>query len=335
MPSDLGANRPYLIRFRRRIEGSPARNADIGNVAWTQEPAIRAVGTDGIDGIDGTDGIDGDPGDDGVGHEYIFTVKANATAITGNANLPLQSQNYDVDALRSGTGLVRGSQAYFDGTPPGLNAVSPYLIRFRRRIEGSPARNADIGNVAWTQEPAIRAYGQKGDTGDTGGVWLRLTRDPVAGDGNNGDWAINTTSYDIFQKQSGAWQSRGNIRGAPGASGMGANEVVIWRLTDVRLDTAPTVTFPATVNWNLDTGSATNNISPWLDDEPVDYNPYEKAKWRGVGTVPADETSSTPTLQRSDFVLDPPTPTDIFNSTNTLYRRGPKPPELPDEDGAN
>ena len=116
VPTSIAANVrtvEFTVSYLERGESPAITGACF--VGFSRAP--RGIdGTDGIDGIDGIDGTDGDPGDDGIGHEYIFTSKANATAITGNANLPLQSQNYDIDALRSATGLVRGNQAYYDGT---------------------------------------------------------------------------------------------------------------------------------------------------------------------------------------------------------------------------
>lgn len=43
---------------------------------------------------------------------------------------------------------------------------------------------------------------------------------PSSGDGKNGDLYVNTTSYDLYQKASGAWSIIANIRGP--ASGLGA-----------------------------------------------------------------------------------------------------------------
>ena len=118
-PADLDETKPYLIRFRRPVSGAPSANANIGTVAWTQEPAYMAVGLSGEDGTDGTDGTDGVSG---LGVEYIFTAKANGDAITGTANLPLASWNYDDANLP----ITRGSQVYYDGTPADLDENKPY-----------------------------------------------------------------------------------------------------------------------------------------------------------------------------------------------------------------
>lgn len=168
-----------------------------------------------------------------------------------------------------------------------------------------------------------------------GAEWLNLSRDPLAADGDNGDWAINENSYDIFQKVAGSWQRRGNIRGAPGTPGANAADgaVSIWLLTEARR-TAPVVTLPASVVWNTQTQRAANDIAPWVDQEPVDYDPYQQVKWRAVAPQSAG-TRGTNRLTFDDEDFAPPYVADIFSSTNVLYRRGAKPAELPDEDGAD
>ncbi|MCY3564945.1 MAG: tail fiber domain-containing protein [Gammaproteobacteria bacterium] len=128
---------------------------------WTSgEWYVKAAGAwsvkEDLTGLAGLGGVDG------RGVEYIFASSGDGAAITGAANLPLASQNYDVDALRSAGGLVRGTRKYYDGTPPDLGADRPYMIRFRRAVPGQPAQNDDIGDAPWTQEPSILVYGQDG-----------------------------------------------------------------------------------------------------------------------------------------------------------------------------
>ena len=128
---------------------------------WTSgEWYVKAAGAwsvkEDLTGLAGLGGVDG------RGVEYIFASSGDGAAITGAANLPLASQNYDVDALRSAGGLVRGTRKYYDGTPPDLDADRPYMIRFRRAVPGQPAQNDDIGDAPWTQEPSILVYGQDG-----------------------------------------------------------------------------------------------------------------------------------------------------------------------------
>lgn len=63
--------------------------------------------------------------------------------------------------------------------------------------------------------------GGAGTPGADGATWLNGAIDPAANIGSNNDYYINTASYDIFQKQSGAWVKIGNLKGAAGATGPG------------------------------------------------------------------------------------------------------------------
>ena len=143
-----------MIRFRRVIKGAPNRNDDIGEVEWIQENAILTRGQEGQDG------------EEGVGVEYIFTSKDNAAPITGARQLPRSNWAYDRSELVSG--IRRGNQTYFDGTPTDLSEERPYMIRFQRAVPGAPERDEDIGSIDWIQEPAVKVVGEQGRAGFDG-----------------------------------------------------------------------------------------------------------------------------------------------------------------------
>ena len=63
------------------------------------------------------------------------------------------------------------------------------------------------------------AKGATGAAGADGATWLTGTVVPTSAQGENGDWYLNTANYDIYQKASGAWSKKGNIKGATGAKG--------------------------------------------------------------------------------------------------------------------
>lgn len=52
-PTDIGDTRPFRIRFRRSVPGSPVRNADVGTRAWVQDNAVRVQGERGQPGVAG------------------------------------------------------------------------------------------------------------------------------------------------------------------------------------------------------------------------------------------------------------------------------------------
>lgn len=77
--------------------------------------------------------------------------------------------------------------------------------------KGDPGAKGDTG-----------ATGAKGDTGAAGAdgaTWLTGTAAPTSAQGKNGDWYLNTANCDVYQKASGAWSKKGNIKGATGAKG--------------------------------------------------------------------------------------------------------------------
>ena len=46
------------------------------------------------------------------------------------------------------------------------------------------------------------------------------TATPTPAQGKDGDWYLNTANCDIYQKASGAWSKKGNIKGAQGIQGI-------------------------------------------------------------------------------------------------------------------
>ena len=66
--------------------------------------------------------------------------------------------------------------------------------------------------------------GEQGETGPTGpqgedgATWLSGSAAPVS-QGKDGDFYLDTATYDVYQKTSGAWSKTGNIKGATGADG--------------------------------------------------------------------------------------------------------------------
>ena len=170
-PDDLNEDKPWLhTAVRTYIGPEPEANLFLERVPydtpredveddqfaakdWTLTQPYRAVG------------VKGEDGEEGLGEEIIFTSSDTADPITGAANLPLATQNYDVPALSTDAGLVRGDQAYYDGFPADLSDERPYIIRFHRVVKGAPKPNTDIGNVPWTQDAAYHAVGFDGEEG--------------------------------------------------------------------------------------------------------------------------------------------------------------------------
>ena len=90
-------------------------------------------------------------GDDPVaGYEYCYTLKRRGDAITGTADLPDPTWNFDSFPP---SGILRGYYTYEDSEPE-TNSFFTWVVRFRRPIPAGTKAGADIGSVAWEQETA-------------------------------------------------------------------------------------------------------------------------------------------------------------------------------------
>lgn len=75
------------------------------------------------------------------------------------------------------------------------------------------------------------AKGEKGDKGDTGEAgkagtqWTVGEGDPAATSGADGDFYLNKTTFDVYNKANGTWTKIGSIKGADGAAGATGNGI--------------------------------------------------------------------------------------------------------------
>lgn len=60
--------------------------------------------------------------------------------------------------------------------------------------------------------------GPAGAKGTDGATWLFGTTAPST-QGKDGDFYLNTATFDVYKKASGSWSKTGNIKGATGATG--------------------------------------------------------------------------------------------------------------------
>lgn len=84
-------------------------------------------------------------------------------------------------------------------------------------------REEDLGSVVGPQGPQgiqgeVGPTGAKGDQGKDGATWITGTSAPST-QGVNGDFYLNTSNWDVYQKLSGTWTKKGNILGATGVKG--------------------------------------------------------------------------------------------------------------------
>ena len=123
------------------------------------------------------------------------------------------------------------------------------------------------GATAWEKTGNIKGQdgtsAGKGDKGDAGATWLSGEDAPAADKGKQGDFYIDSKTFDVYLKGESGWAWFGNIKGAagkpgdPGAAGVGIAEIeinkgnlVIW-LTDEEADPI-TIALPAEVTHTHD-----------------------------------------------------------------------------------
>lgn len=119
-------------------------------------------------------------------------------------------------------------------------------------LKGADGAKGDKGDKGDTG--AAGPAGTDGEDGADGATWLFGTSAPASSSGKNGDWYLNTSNWNVYNKTSGAWTQKGNIKGATGSQGpKGENGAT------------PTVSAGATVDDNIGTPSVTVTKSGTTD----------------------------------------------------------------------
>ena len=128
------------------------------------------------------------------------------------------------------------------------------------------------------------AKGEKGDKGDTGEAgkagtqWTVGESDPAATSGADGDFYLNKTTFDVYNKANGTWTKIGSIKGSDGAAGAtgdgidtivyknGALEVTLKSGSKITVALPDEITHVHTYNDTL-----TTLIEPTVDYEGLAY----------------------------------------------------------------
>lgn len=124
-----------------------------------------------------------------------------------------------------------GTQGFYYNTS---TTATPTWVFLGGSGSAGPTGPTGAAGVAGPTGPtgAAGSAGAAGATGATGQaeVWLNGTSAPTGGQGNIGDWYLNTSNFDISEKTAATtWTARGNIRGNTGPTG--AAGVAGWSLT--------------------------------------------------------------------------------------------------------
>lgn len=252
-----------------------------------------------IKGADGKDGEDGKDGKDGA--TWLFGSGAPQASAGNNGDFYLDKATYDVYSKASGVwtkqGNIKGANGEEgeDGTN-GKDGAS-WLLG-----ESAPQANAgkdgdfylnktnyDLYNKsqgAWTKIGNIKGADGSGSTqtpadGKDGASWLLGDGAPQANAGKDGDFYLDKTAYDLYNKAQGAWTKIGNIKGADGTDGEQGENGASWLLGEGAPQT-----------------NAGQNGDFYLDKTAYDlYNKADGA-WTKVGNIKgADGSTSTPATE--------------------------------------
>lgn len=207
---------------------------------------VGPQGADGADGVQGAPGVAGAQGLNGWSPLYTTVVDGqrivlqNIDWVGGSGSKPSTGLYMGVGALVSDIALAVNIRGAAGAGTPGVDGANG--LNFYRGI-GVPSNSFGRDNETyldltpyniyskaagvWTLVGSIKgAPGADGAPGTAGAQGLSFrwsTVDPVAGDGNNGDTWLNTTTYHIWTKAAGAWTDRGSIKGAQGDQGPQGN----------------------------------------------------------------------------------------------------------------
>ena len=133
-------------------------------------------------------------------------------------------------------------------------------------------------------EDAKGEKGEKGDKGDTGEAgkagtqWTVGESDPAATSGADGDFYLNKTTFDVYNKVNGTWTKIGSIKGSDGAAGATGNGIDTIVYKDGALEVTLTsgskinVALPEEMTHVHTYGSElTTLIEPTVDKEGLAY----------------------------------------------------------------
>ena len=213
-----------------------------------QEWLVSLVGESGIDGKDGVNGQSAyelavAKGYQGTEEEWLISLVGHngKDGVNGQSAYELAVakgyQGTEEEWLLSLTGKdgTSGQSAYelakengFEGT------LTEWLVTLvgQAGADGQDGQSAyelavNKGYTGTEEEWLNSLVGKKGEDGAT---WLNRDGMPETSDGKDGDFYIDTLTYQIYKKENGVWHILGNIKGEQGEQGIqgvGIENIVI------------------------------------------------------------------------------------------------------------
>lgn len=160
------------------------------------------AGPAGADGAKGEQGEQGPAGPAGAdGSDWFSGSSVPASSVGKNGDFYLHTSTYDIYKKNSGAWEKIGNIKGAAGAKGDTGAQGPTGPAGKDGQDGVPGAKGDPGN-----------------DGTDGATWLFGASAPSS-QGKNGDFYLNTSNYDVYQKNSNTWNKKGNIKGASGAKG--------------------------------------------------------------------------------------------------------------------
>ncbi len=185
-----------------------------GESTWSS--AMKFIGDDGADGVNGADAEEISLQASLTHIQWKRENDAEWTDIIALSALKGDPGNDGLDGDDGADGrevLLQKSETHiqwqYDGDMEWQNLVALADLKGETGETGPPGSNGSDG--------------ADGDDGTDGNTWYSGSSDPSDESGVDGDFYLNTTSWDVFKKISGEWSLQGNIKGA---SGEGSGDVI-------------------------------------------------------------------------------------------------------------
>lgn len=171
-----------------------------------------------LKGADGATGAKGETGQRGSRWN-------SGTAITGTSSTATVFAGSGItDALVNDMYLNTETGNVYRCTTAGAASTAKWV--YAGNIKGAKGETGAAGKDGADGEKGATgatgpagADGEDGADGADGATWLFGSSAPASSAGKDGDWYLNTSTWDVYNKASGAWSKKGNIKGATGAQG--------------------------------------------------------------------------------------------------------------------
>jgi parallel beta-helix repeat protein len=164
----------------------------------------------------GSKGSQGPAGENGA--MWYFGASA-PTSSTGHENdYYLNNSTWDIYRKSSGSWVLIGNIKGATGATGAQGAQGP---------EGSAGATGPQGPQGSAGSGTTGPRGPQGPAGENGAMWYFGASAPSNTTGNDNDYYLDNSTWDIYRKSSGSWVLIGNIQGAVGARGYGFASYVV------------------------------------------------------------------------------------------------------------